>query len=363
MRRPRPGPNSPGAACSPAPPRCPGWPPGRRCCPPSLSRALAATLADPPGGSLRDIEHIVIAMQENRSFDHYFGTMPGVRGFADPAAIRLPGGGPVFRQPDPGHAAGLPGPVPPRHQDYQRAGHARHRPLLADPAPGLEQRCDGPVGTGQGAVHDGVLHAGGHPIPVGAGPGLHGLRPLLLLGARPDQPEPALHVDRDHRPGRYRRRPRHRQQPRPRQRHAVLDHLPGAAAAGRGQLAGVPGGGQLRRQRAGLVQAVRQRSGRFTAVAAGNAEGHGGLVRDGCQGGPAAAGVLAGRAHRAVRAPVLLPGRWRGVHRQQAGRDRVQRGPVAQDPVHPDLRRERRAVRPRAAAGRAPRDAGRVRGR
>ena len=78
--------------------------------PASLRRALAATLADPPGGSLRDIEHIVIAMQENRSFDHYFGTMPGVRGFADPGAIRLPGGGPVFRQPDPGHAQGYLGP-------------------------------------------------------------------------------------------------------------------------------------------------------------------------------------------------------------------------------------------------------------
>ena len=35
MRRPRPGPSSPGAACSPARPRCPGWPPGRRCCPPA----------------------------------------------------------------------------------------------------------------------------------------------------------------------------------------------------------------------------------------------------------------------------------------------------------------------------------------
>jgi phospholipase C len=74
--------------------------------PASLRRALAATLKDPPGGSLRDIEHIVILMQENRSFDHYFGTMPGVRGFADPAAIRLPDGSPVFRQPHPGHAQG-----------------------------------------------------------------------------------------------------------------------------------------------------------------------------------------------------------------------------------------------------------------
>lgn len=35
------------------------------------------------GGQLRDIEHIVVLMQENRSFDEYFGTFPGVRGFDD----------------------------------------------------------------------------------------------------------------------------------------------------------------------------------------------------------------------------------------------------------------------------------------
>jgi phospholipase C len=72
----------------------------------SLRKALTATLKDPPRGSLRDVEHIVIAMQENRSFDHYFGTMPGVRGFSDPAAIRLPNGSPVYRQPYPGHPQG-----------------------------------------------------------------------------------------------------------------------------------------------------------------------------------------------------------------------------------------------------------------
>ena len=72
----------------------------------SLRRALAAALRDQPRGSLADIEHIVILMQENRSFDHYFGTMPGVRGFSDPTAIRLPNGRPVFHQPDPAHAQG-----------------------------------------------------------------------------------------------------------------------------------------------------------------------------------------------------------------------------------------------------------------
>ena len=49
--------------------------------PPNLRKALAA---EPRRGSLRDIEHVVIHMQENRSFDHYFGTLAGVRGFGDP---------------------------------------------------------------------------------------------------------------------------------------------------------------------------------------------------------------------------------------------------------------------------------------
>nr|WP_211188487.1 phospholipase C [Gordonia asplenii] len=51
---------------------------------PIISRAYAA---DPAGtGSLNDIEHFVFLMQENRSFDHYFGTLSGVRGFDDPSA-------------------------------------------------------------------------------------------------------------------------------------------------------------------------------------------------------------------------------------------------------------------------------------
>jgi len=50
-------------------------------------------------GDLRDIRHVMILMQENRSFDHYFGSLSGVRGFGDRAAIELPGGLPVWRQP------------------------------------------------------------------------------------------------------------------------------------------------------------------------------------------------------------------------------------------------------------------------
>jgi phospholipase C len=42
-----------------------------------------ATAAAPAAGSLKDIEHVIFLMQENRSFDHYFGTLSGVRGYGD----------------------------------------------------------------------------------------------------------------------------------------------------------------------------------------------------------------------------------------------------------------------------------------
>ncbi|HVA08988.1 MAG TPA: alkaline phosphatase family protein [Acidimicrobiales bacterium] len=48
----------------------------------ALERAMSVTA--PSNATLRDIKHVVILMQENRSFDHYFGTMSGVRGFSDP---------------------------------------------------------------------------------------------------------------------------------------------------------------------------------------------------------------------------------------------------------------------------------------
>ncbi|GAB3017579.1 phospholipase C, phosphocholine-specific [Niabella terrae] len=59
----------------------------------------AAMAIDPrPGSSYLDAEHIVILMQENRSFDHSFGALQGVRGFNDPRAIQLPDKLPVWFQ-------------------------------------------------------------------------------------------------------------------------------------------------------------------------------------------------------------------------------------------------------------------------
>jgi len=64
--------------------------------PPSIQKALAI---DPAiGSTYLDAEHIVILMQENRSFDHCFGTLQGVRGFNDPRAISQPGNNLVWLQ-------------------------------------------------------------------------------------------------------------------------------------------------------------------------------------------------------------------------------------------------------------------------
>jgi len=57
--------------------------------PPSILKALSIH-ANNKTGTIKDIEHIVILTQENRSFDHYFGTMHGVRGFSDRFAIPVP---------------------------------------------------------------------------------------------------------------------------------------------------------------------------------------------------------------------------------------------------------------------------------
>ena len=50
--------------------------------PPAIRKALAIQ-ANNQTGTIKDVEHIVILTQENRSFDHYFGTLAGVRGFGD----------------------------------------------------------------------------------------------------------------------------------------------------------------------------------------------------------------------------------------------------------------------------------------
>lgn len=56
--------------------------------PAAIQKAMA--INPMPGSTYMDAEHVVILMQENRSFDHMFGTLRGVRGYNDPRAITLP---------------------------------------------------------------------------------------------------------------------------------------------------------------------------------------------------------------------------------------------------------------------------------
>jgi phospholipase C len=64
--------------------------------PSSIQQALAINPA--AGTTYLDAEHIVILMQENRSFDHSYGSLQGVRGFNDPRTVKLPDQTPVWLQ-------------------------------------------------------------------------------------------------------------------------------------------------------------------------------------------------------------------------------------------------------------------------
>lgn len=71
---------------------------GQSLLPPSLHTAMAQPMR--PGG-FKAIEHVVVVMQENRSFDHYYGRLRGVRGYGDRNPLRLQSGRSIFEQPDP----------------------------------------------------------------------------------------------------------------------------------------------------------------------------------------------------------------------------------------------------------------------
>jgi len=92
--------------------------------PESIRRALAIE-PNIVSGTIRDVKHIVILMQENRSFDHYLGTLRGVRGFSDPRAVMLSSGNSVFQQPN-GSGTLLPFHPPEPLMGYQFIGDLPH---------------------------------------------------------------------------------------------------------------------------------------------------------------------------------------------------------------------------------------------
>jgi phospholipase C len=67
----------------------------------ALTSSIARAAAISPAvrtRTVKDVEHIVVLMQENRSFDHYFGSLRGVRGFGDPHPALQPSGKDVWNQ-------------------------------------------------------------------------------------------------------------------------------------------------------------------------------------------------------------------------------------------------------------------------
>ena len=115
-----------------------------------------------PPARLSDIDHIVVLMKENRSFDHYFGTLSGVRGFDDPAAMTLPDGRRVFQQPDARHQDGylLPFRLDTRHTSAQRLSDLNH-------GWGPQHRCwNGGAMDGWVRTHRAVDHEAG-PLTMG----------------------------------------------------------------------------------------------------------------------------------------------------------------------------------------------------
>jgi len=138
--------------------------------------AVAATTALPaearpkprPYGDLRDIKHVVVVMQENRSFDHYFGSMKGVRGFGDRATIQLPGGKTVWQQPQ-APVAGAPTQYPwPLSGTNKYSGDVPPTAELgAANYPGTSHSWEDQHGAWYGGLMNGWVFAKGGPTTLG----------------------------------------------------------------------------------------------------------------------------------------------------------------------------------------------------
>src|SRR5260370_40632244 len=101
----------------------------------ALKNAASTVIPTTACSTLTAIEHVVIFIQENRSFDHYFGNYRGVRGFSDQSA--------AFRQPDPTNTASSPsGVLLPFHLDTLRTNSACTHDIAHDWVP-LHQSWNG----------------------------------------------------------------------------------------------------------------------------------------------------------------------------------------------------------------------------
>ncbi len=159
--------------------------------PASIDRALAIQ-ANNQNGSIQDIEHIVILMQENQSFDHYFGTLRGVRGFRRSASGLAPIG--KTRLASAGRQR-ISSAVPSQRQQSGLQVPRRHAAQLAGFARRMEQRQIRRLGREQGPRDHVLSHAQGHSVSLRARRRLHPLRRLLLLAHGLNRSQPLSRVD------------------------------------------------------------------------------------------------------------------------------------------------------------------------
>ncbi|MEK1886824.1 MAG: alkaline phosphatase family protein [Phyllobacterium sp.] len=96
--------------------------------PATIEDLLVASSDCIKNGSLADIEHVVFLMQENRSFDHYFGTLRDVRGFGDPRPLRMRDGRSVWEQLQAGASSTPPAADAQRIKPYLMPNVATSKP-------------------------------------------------------------------------------------------------------------------------------------------------------------------------------------------------------------------------------------------
>ena len=324
--------------------------------PPNLAAAMAKK---PAKGTLKDIQHVVVLMQENRSFDHYFGTLAGVRGFADPNAITLSTGKSVFYQPTTSNPDGylLPWHLDTKTTSSQAIPSTSHAWAVQHQAVNggkndswlpahiaADGPTNGPFTMSYYERQDIPFHfalAENFTICDGYHCSLLGPtwpnRMYLMTGwIDPNGTAGGPIITNV--------------VPTPPYNWSTY---PERLEAGRDQLAGLPGGGRLRHQRARVLPELPERRAGLGPVRAGADDLPAGEVRGRLRRRQPADRDLDRADLGQVRAPVLSAGdrrRLAGVEDRGGG---GQPGSVGADAVHPQLRRERRSVRPRAAAAAA----------
>ena len=323
---------------------------------PAAERRRALAAGPSQGGSLRDIKHVVILMQENRSFDHYFGTLPNVRGFSDPDAIKLSTGKSVFYQPDTANPDGY---LLPFHLDTTTTS-AQAQPSTSHawavqhsawnngamnnwlPAHLAADGANGPYTMGYLDRDDIPFH-----YALAENFTICDNYHCSVLG--PTWPNRLYHCPRGSTP---RACAAARSSPTSTRPRTSWKTYPEALTA-----AGVPW--QVYQEVDNYECNPLEMFDTFQAAPVSST-----LYQNGLRTFPAGqfeydaihdrlpVGLLDRPDQLPVRAPGLHPGGGRGLRGQQDRRDRGQPRRVEQDRVHPQLRRERRPLRPRGAADR-----------